>query len=396
MGSPSPMRVVAPRIVTGAVLVALAVAGGAAAGVVPDYAVPTAKLTSTGNDSEALRAIPISKKPAMRERVAMSIPPRRLDPIALGDRMRVSAEVQFSTTCVAKSPRCVGAPYNFNPRVSARIVLASGPRVGDPSFALSTTVKRMCKQTRPNRNHHCTLAVPNTEVPITQQTQLPCPAEGCYVNLVVGANHKKAKPANRVVLGADRPDGSVAQDKGRLNVVQASSDVPAPTASSSAALVNSSLPLTEGKVTKRRVVYSVPIEAPKKGEVLAFDSSYVADLSGLRHNTFVATRVILGETPTSTDPTGLARGGVLYRGDATEANGFNCTLGRSGYTNPCTTTKAGATRITKDVVDAAGQPGTLYVNVVASAKPLLDERVKGSPTLTLKPASGLNVLRYAL
>jgi hypothetical protein len=382
MGSPSPMRVLAPKVVLGAALAVLAFPAGASA----------ATVATTGNSSELIKAIPISKKPQTRERVAMSIAPQRLEPIDPGDRLRVSAEVQFSTTCVSDGARCVGSGYDFNPRLSARIVLSSGPDVGDPSFALSTTVKRMCKQTRPNRNHHCTLVVPNTEVPITPKTQLPCPPTGCYVNLVVGATHKKAKPANRVVLGADRPDGSVAQDKGRLNVIQTTADAPGPAQGGSATLVNPSLPLMESN--KRRVVYSVPIPAPKNGEVLAFDSSYVADLSGLRFNTFIATRVILAEAPTSTKPSGLARES-LNRGNATEANGFNCTLGRSGFTSPCTVAKAGATQITADALDGSGLPATLYVNVVASAKPLLDERDKGSPTLTLRPAGGLNVLRYA-
>ena len=387
MGSPSPMRVLAPKVVLGAALAVLALPAGGVAGLLPESTAIAATVATTGNSSELIKAIPISKKPQTRERVAMSIAPQRLDPIDPGDRLRVSAEVQFSTTCVSDTPRCVGSGYDFNPRLSARIVLSSGSEVGDPSFALSTTVKRMCKQTRPNRNHHCTLVVPNTEVPITPKTQLPCPPNGCYVNLVVGATHKKAKPTNRVVLGADRPDGSVAQDKGRLNVVQSAADGPGPAQGGSATLVNPSLPLMESN--KRRVVYSVPIPSPKNGEVLAFDSTYIADLSGLRFNTFIATRVIVAETPTSTKPSGLARES-LNRGNATEANGFNCTLGRSGYTSPCTVAKAGATQLTADAL-----PATLYLNVVASAKPLLDERVKGSPTLTLRPAGGLNVLRYA-
>jgi hypothetical protein len=386
------MRVLAPKVVLGAVVAVLALPVGGVAGVLEESTAAAATVATTGNSSELLNAIPISKKPATRERVAMSIGPQRLGAIEAGDRLRASAEIQFSTTCVSPGPRCVGSPYNFNPRLSARIVLASGPGVSDPSFALSTTVKRMCKQTRPNRNHHCTLVVPNAEVPITPKTQLPCPPNGCYVNLVVGATHRKAKPANRVVLGADRPDGSVAQDKGRLNIVQSEGSAPGPAQAGSATLVSSSLPLMESN--KRRVVYSVPIPAPTNGEVLAFDSSYVADLSGLRFNTFIATRVILAETSTSTKPSGLARESS-NRGNATEANGFNCTLGRSGYTNPCTVAKAGATQITADALDPTGLPATLYLNVVASAKPLLDERVKGSPQLTLKPAGGLNVLRFA-
>ena len=114
-------------------------------------------------------------------------------------------------------------------------------------------------------------------------------------------------------------------------MIQARGKVPPPTDQASSELVNSSLPLTEGKKLKRRVIHSVPISAPVKSEVLAFDGSYLATIDPLPFNVFLSTRVILGETPTSTEPTGLAKSSVQLRGDATEANGFNCTQGRSGY-----------------------------------------------------------------
>ena len=199
------------------------------------------------------------------------------------------------------------------------------------------------------------------------------------------------------MLGADRPDGGVAQDKGRLNVVQARSDVPAPTVQASAELLNTSLPLTEGKKLKRRVIHSVPITAPRKDEVLAFDGSYLATIEQVRFNTFLGTRVILGETPTSTEPTGLAESAVQFRGEATESNGFNCTQGRSGYQTPCTVLKAGAIRITQDAIDpATGQPATLYVNLVGSSKPLLARKIRGAPQVPVAPSAGLTVARYAL
>ena len=106
--------------------------------------------------------------------------------------------------------------------------------------------------------------------------------------------------------------------------------------------------------------------------------------------------MILGETPTSTEPTGLAKSSVQLRGDATEANGFNCTQGRSGYRTPCTVSKAGAIRITQTAIDeATGTPATLYVNLVGSAKPLLAERVMGAPQVTTGTTTGLAVARFA-
>jgi hypothetical protein len=394
MGRPSRVRFIAPRFILGAVLL-FAFPATAGAQLIPDEEQPKAELSTTGNHSEIIKAIPISKKPAKRERVAMSLGPEQLKRISAGDRIRVSGEVQMSTTCVAPGPRCVGTSYRRNPTLTARIVLAPSAQVDAPAFGLSPTVKKRCKQQRPNRNHHCTLVIPNNETTIGSLADLPCPANACYVNLIVGAHNKRAKPTDRVVLGADRPDGSVTQDKGRLNVVQAAADVAAPAVSSTDALVNGTVPTTEGKKTKRRVAYSVPIPAPRKGEVLAFDSSFVADITGLRFNTFISTRVIVAETPTSTEPTGVAKSSSLLKGDATEANGFNCTLGRSGYANPCTVTKAGATRITRDVADQYGGAGILYLNVVVAAKPLNEERLKGPTLISLRPAGGLRVLRYS-
>jgi hypothetical protein len=376
-------------------LAALAVPVNAGAGALPTPNAKPAKLATTGHHSELVRSVPIATAPGSNERTAMSLGPDRLRRIEVGDRMRVSGEVQVSTTCVDRGPRCVGRRYEFNPTISARIVLSNTQEPIGASIPLSETRSVLCKQRRPNRNHHCTLVFPNVETSITDLATVPCPDNACYVNLIVGASHRKARRGNRVVLGADRPDGGVVQDKGRLNVVQARSDVAAPTEQSSGELVNATLPLNEGKKVKRRVIHSVPVPAPRKKEVLAFDGDYLATIDPLPFNTFLSTRVTVGETPTSTEPTGLAKSSVQSRGEATEPNGFNCTQGRSGYQTPCTVPKAGAIRITQNAVDpATGQPATLYVNLVAWAKPLLARRVRGAPQVGLAPLNGLRVARY--
>jgi hypothetical protein len=381
-------------VLAAAALAALALPTAALAGGAEEP--PKAELATTGNDSELVRSVPIASSAGLKERVVMSLGPESLKRIEAGDRMRVSGEVQVSTTCVARGPRCVGRRYEFNPTISARIELAATPEAGGESIPLSESEQVLCKQRRPNRNHHCTLAFPNIETPVVDLDALPCPANDCHVNMVLGASNRNAQRGNRVVLGADLPDGGVKQDKGRLNVIQARSEVSAPVETATAALANSTLPLTEGKKVKRRVIHSIPVPAPLKGEVLAFDGSYVATIDELPFNTFISSRVILAAEPTGTDPSGLARSAVQLRGDATEANGFNCTQGPSGYPTPCTVEKAGAIRLTKDAVDeATGQPATLYLNLVASAKPLLAEKVKRAQQVTLGTAGGLRMARYS-
>ena len=380
-----------------AALAALVLPAGAGAGILGGGNTPKAEIATTGSDSELLAKIPISKKPGTRDRVVMRLGPDELKPIEVGDRLRASAEVQVSTDCVAQSSRCVGRHYEVNPTVTAKIVLSPSPEAGSGYLPLSESRSVLCKQRRPNRNHHCAIAIPNTETTITDLAALPCPPDACYANLIVGARSKKSKKGDVVVAGADRPDGSVVQDKGRLNVVQARAKVPAPAVTSSEALVNAELPLTEAKKEKRRVVYSVPIPAPRKGEVLAFDAAFTANITDLRFNTFVVSRVIMATEPTATESEGLAKPSIPLRGQATESNGYNCTLGSSGFANPCTTVKAGATRISRDVIDeATGEPATLYLNVLASAEPRLAEKVDASKQVALGALpGGLTVARYA-
>ncbi len=335
-----------------------------------------ATYATTGDDSERLKAIPISRKPGKLDRVAMSIAPDQFNPIAVGDRLRVNGEVQVSTTCVEEGSRCIGTHYDINPKITARIVLSPGPQARGGFLPLTGVRTQQCKQRRPNRNHHCTLTLPSAETTVSDVSALPCAPEACYVNLIVGATSRKAKRGNKVVLGGDQPDATVEQDKGRLNLVQAHATVPQPQTGQTNALVDSTLPLTIGDSEKRRVVYSLPVVAPQQGEILTFDTSFVTGISALRFNTFISSRVILAETPTATKAKGLAKRATAYKGQGTESNGFNCTLGPSGYANPCTTVKAGALQITRRFKTPAygEEPTTLYLNVLAGAKPLLAER----------------------
>lgn len=365
----------------------------AGAGAPPDPP-PSADLTTTGKDSELVETLAITKRAGDAEEVVMSLGPEDLPRFRDGDSLRLSAEMQVSTTCVFEGPRCIGRRYELSPRVAMRAVVAAGPKLEDVSQPLTGTTEVRCKQRRPDRNHHCTLVIPSLDVPIPDREALSCPDGECYVNLVAGAHNKRAKRGNVVVVGADRPDGSVVQDKGRLNVVHARQGTPLAQASSSDALVNPALPLNEGKHVKRRVVHSIEIPAPREGDVLSFDASFLATVIG-PHNAYISSRVIVAETPTATQSEGLAKQISSFRGSATESNGFNCTLGPSGYRNPCTVVKAGATRITETPTDAQGAPVPLYLNLVSAAKPLLvTKQVRAWHGVELSPGAGFELLRY--
>jgi hypothetical protein len=373
---------------TATLLLASAVAGSAAA----ESAVAVPRLATTGDDSELVRALPIATDQYANERVVMSLGPEDLQQLDVGDRLWAGGEVQVSTTCVDRGRRCVGRRYDFNPWITARIVIAAAPSATSPALALSEPVTVHCKQRRPNRNHHCTLVLPNRQTTVADVTSLPCPANACYVNLIAGAWASKARRGNRVVLGGDRPDGSIAQDKGRLNVIVDPPAAVSPSASTSTALVNDSVPVGPDIRETRRVIYSVEIPAGRKGDVLAVDASYFASLDGLRFNAFIGSRVIVAESPASTKPSGIAKKAALLTGHVTETNGFNCTLGRSGYASPCTVVKAGATQLIRNAVDREGEPVPLYVNLVSAVAPKLPETLEPDDVVSVTPAAGLSVL----
>jgi hypothetical protein len=373
------------------VLVALAVPAVAVA--LPNK-IQGADLATTGNNSELVDTVPISAQQHEMESVVMSLGPGNLPSIESGDRLWANGEVQISTTCVIPEPRCHGRRYDFNPWITARLVLAAGPSPTAPALALSEERSVHCKQTRPNRNHHCTVALPTSRTAVDDSAALPCAPDSCYVNLILGAWAHKAKPGNVVVVGADLPDGQIEQDKGRINLVTESPDDPLPVESSSSELLNDSLSLDEPDKEKRRVVHSVEIPAARKGDVLAVDATYMAGIDDVHYNTFIGSRVIVADDPLSTKPSGIGKEIARSNGNATEHNGFNCTLGKSGFSNPCMAVKAGATRITHDAVDDQGEPVPLYVNLVAGAAPKFPEGPGPFGSVRLSPAGGLRVLLF--
>ena len=346
---------------------------------------PKAALLTSGDFSERVETVAITSTPGAGERSVIS---RRLPLIETGDRVLINAEVQASTTCVYREPRCIGRRYGHDPHLEARLILSSTPSLSGELLELGEGRHVRCHQRRPDRNHHCTLVFTTFEAALGDPAALPCAQAQCYVNLVVGAWNPKAKPAERMVIGGDLEDGSVEQDKGRVNVIRIPYGAPVPTVSTSAVFLNPWLPLNEPEKVKRRVLHSIEIAAPRRGEVVVADASWIAGVSHLPFNAFINSRLVLAETPTALDSTGVARSSSSLHGEASEANGFNCTRGRSGYTTPCTSYKTGAVRITADLE----QP--LYLNLVASAKPLLARNVKHSHRIRIYPGAGLTVQRF--
>jgi ribosomal protein L39E len=342
------------------------------------------RFASSGNHSEIRERVPISQRKWGKKRVAMTIPPAHLPTLHRGDLLRTTGEVQLSTTCIDfNSVRCIGRRYALSPRVDARIVIAArrGATGGDEVMAIAQTDSLRCHQPLPNRNHHCVLVFPPTTTRISHPNRLPCRPDACRLNLVVEADHPRARDGQVVLVGADRPDGTVRQDKGRLSAMVLRGRVQSKRLRT-AKRQSRSIPIAPSGKTGRRVIYSQRINKLHEGDVIEASVRHLITISSLRYATFIGTDVVLARSPGAVSSAGLPRKVATGNGDLTEQNGFNCTHGPSAYRDPCRTRKAGAVQIKRDA-EQQGRPVPLWVNVVTAGLP------KGT---TAKPRDRMRVL----
>ncbi len=360
-------------------LAALAFCAASAPGAEPDRV----RVSTTGNNSELVDRIPITKNAGVKRRVVMSLGPDRLHQLRPRDRLRVSAEVQLTVNCDVKSPRCVGPIYHYNPKAKVELRL-SGSRGSTGGRLLAPPKRIVCRQKLPRREHHCVIVFTKADLSIEGPASLPCPPDRCFVNLVVDAYSPRAGRGDVLLVGGNRPDGSIPQDRGRVNAIVFSpggGNYPEPHRSD--ARVRRALPLD----LKARVVYSRRLGGVEAGDQLEVTAAVFTSIRHLPYSAVTTTRVILAERRRATESGAMARrlGGS---GEITESNGYNCTLNKPA----CISRKAGVLRIDRDSrVDGRLRP--VYVNVVLTVGPKRRRARSGDRQRVLK-RGGLEVTRY--
>lgn len=360
----------------------MALVGASASAATPASA-RSVQLATTGNHSELVKTIPITSRAGAARRVVMSLGPKKLPRLRRGDVLKLSAEAQVTTTCVDASARCIGRQYGFTPAVTARVVLAARSRAtgGAGALAVSGPQTARCHQPRPNRNHHCVLVFRNAAFRLGHPGRLPCRLARCHVNLVLDAHNPAARAGDLLVIGADRPDGSVEQDMGRLNavVIPRGSDTHARRLRATRR-IQTSLPEGAERSGGWRVVYSLKLSGLERGDVIAAAARAVTGIGPLHYSAFVSSQLIVAGGRASTHP---FRRDVNLKGLVTEANGFNCTQGPSAYQTPCVTRKAGVARIRRHPVDRHGRPRPLYLNLIMRSFPKLARAAPGDAAAVL-------------
>jgi hypothetical protein len=358
-----------------------ALAAAAPAGSQPVRGDPEVRVATTGNSSELVKTLPITRRPGTAKRVVMSMGPHSLGDLLLGDRVRITAEFQVTGNCGHPDPRCVGPIYHFSPKLRGRLILADDDRdTGGPdTLALAPSKRQGCSQRRPDYEHHCVLVFTRAGFAVDDPAQLPCAPDSCFVNFVADAHHPRARRGDLLMVGGLRPDGTIPQDRGRINAVRYRGVTPRDyTTSSTAVPHRRRLPPDLSK----RVVYSAPLDRLERGEQLAISATMRTDISRLRYAVRTSARLILADSPNATRQSPLVKRVAVGQGEIAENNGSNCTQDEG----TCTTRKVGVLEIRRDA------PQRLYVNLITVLGPKV-RRAHGDDRVIVR-RGGIRVVRF--
>jgi hypothetical protein len=367
--------------VTLAVAAILGVVAGPAASQEPLPEGPSVLVHATSDHAELVKTIPIAGGPGASPRVVMSMGPGELPDLIEGDRLRASAEVQITADCTFQRPRCAGPPYKYTPRLRGRLILADGAQVtgGANAVAIGSPDDNNCHNQTGDREHHCML-VPRGGIDIGGGENLPCDLSSCHVNFVVEAWAGNPGAADVVVVGGQRPNGTILQDKGRINVVRirGAADEQAQHYSTSARVHKGLTPNLS-----KQVVYSQKLEGLRDREQLEVEVEMITNINHLPYATRTGARVILAKGRQAVGQGRVVKEIAEFNGEISENNGFNCTQAES----PCLTRKVGVLKMKKDA------NGPLYVNLVAIVGPK-NRPARPGDHVKVSPAGVMRVTRF--
>jgi hypothetical protein len=313
------------------------------------------KAATTGVDGELKKTVPITRAPGSEPRVVLSLGPGKLGALQRGGHIQLSSEVQLTVDCDRRSRRCAGRPYRYDPHITVSLVL--GPRrsarAGGRVIARRTIT---CRQKLPNRQHHCPIAFDRT---LRVGKHFPCRLHRCFASVVVSSSNPRARPRDRIIIGANKPSGRIVQNKSRLNAIMRDRG------SSGRRLATHHLTRHSLRLRpQRKVLLSQKVEGLKRGDVLAASAAIRSDVRHLGYNALVGGELVIARGPNAVDPSRLIRRSVSQKGRITPVNGTNCTPVNS----PCLTRKVGVATIRRSLRGGGGGPIPLFVNLVVRTK----------------------------
>jgi len=334
------------------------------------------KAVTTGDNSERIETIPIEKNPG-KLRTALKLDPGDMPDLVRNDRLRVSAELLATTDCLFRSDRCAGSPYEFNPTIDTFLVLDSGR----DEIKLAED-RRRCLQEEDERQHHCQIAFKGVDAS-EASNRLDCETSRCSLKVTIRAFNSSADGSERIIIGSNKPNGNIVQDKARLNAIRVRPAGRLPEALRSRPVRDDFAP-----VLKKVVLYSQRVDALKAGEVLEASVDARATTEHLGYPALLGTQIVLTEGRAQRHPGDAVRRVASLDGEITEISGTNCTPKQS----PCPIVRTGIVRMREDA-RAGGEEIPLYVNVIARSKAKRADAGQGD-VVKLMDNGGLKVRRY--
>jgi hypothetical protein len=376
-------------VVAGALAAAFLITIAASAGA-QSFDQPDRVLVSTsGSNSEQVKSVPIATAAGQVETVVMSLPFKG-QPLLDGDGLTPSSELQVTTDCPDLRDGCVGDPYTYAPQVDTRLILTASDTSTEGAIVAEEN-GRTCTQ----EQHHCVIVFPFPDSP----SFVGPLASGMRLNVVLSAYDPEADATtDRLIVGENEPGccGITVQDKGRVNALRLRPDIPGQprgdvTPYQTASSLVSSVPVRDTVAEGRTVVFSQRLDKLRRHEQLAVSANLTTDISSIAYNrVLINSRLILADSPGATGPGSVVRQEEEWKGEISEANGFNCTQNQpvpEENTNPCQTQKVGVAHLIQSA------DGRRYVNLVVSATP-----AKSGPALPGQAVAildgGLKVVRY--
>lgn len=330
---------------------------------------PTVQTATTEpRSAERVKTVRIGRKPWQRTTSVVSLPPSSVGPIHDGDRVEASLDLEV-TICLKPNANhgggkpCVGKMYGYDPKFKTQLVLARSKTAtgGRKTVPISAPKSSYCKQKQPNRNHHCVISIPWKGVDVPDASALPCPRGRCHVNAILTAYHRNAGSGEKVVLGSSDDRGRISQGRAKLSTaVFHPGDQQAIGKLSNNRKRRKKIPVgRKGGKKNFTVLYSLPIQAPNKGEQFLVEGKATLGIGGLPYNVFMRSELVLADSPGSTTERGSLAGRIADTPTRIGvSNGANCTLGSSAFRSPCTIRKSGILSIRESTRK------TVYANLV--------------------------------
>ncbi|MEJ7876198.1 MAG: hypothetical protein WKF62_06025 [Solirubrobacterales bacterium] len=342
-------------------------------------AVPTVESRTTGDRSELIETIPIPRGPGSFT-TALALAPDEMPELRVGDEMRVSSELAITTDCVFSSPRCAGRPYEFDPIAQTELVLTQR---GD-ELVLARD-RRRCLQRLGNREHHCQIVFAGVELGASSGP-IDCAFGGCALEVRIRAWNGRALGGEALVIGGNKPNGRIVQDKARLNVIRFRNGAERLAETVRGGPIRTRVPLDLNK----RVIYSVRLDRLDAGDVLDVTVDARADVGHLPFPALVGSQLVLAEGPHEEHGRRFVKRVASLNGEITENNGTNCTQAKT----PCPVHRTGVLRIRKDVRRQSGDPRPLWVNLVVRSTAKRADPAPGD-SVRIENGAGLRVRQYA-